>query len=117
MRAALVPAQRAMGSWTLAVQAPSGRFQLQCEPLDTLGTLRQRIGQQCSIRPAVQKILAGFPPRQLAGADADSIEQTGLKNGELLRVAELPEAERGEAHAASIPSALASSAWQVLCVL
>ena len=122
----LRPLPAMAGSWTLAVQGPQGRFQLELSPeRDTVGSLKSKINEKCGIRPEWQRLLAGFPPTELKAGDAGGLAEAGLGNGEMLRVTEIPESERGpgmdvaasssspvSGGAGGMPRLAANGAWQ-----
>ena len=77
----------------LAVQGPNGRFQLELAPSDLVSVLKKRIAERTSIIERRQKLLFGFPPKDLTADNSTSIETSGLANGDMIRVSELSEEE------------------------
>ncbi len=77
----------------LAVQGPNGRFQLELAASDSVSELKRRIAERTSIVERRQKLIFGFPPKDLAADNRTLIESSGLSNGDMIRVTELSEAE------------------------
>ena len=66
---------------------------MELAPSDSVSELKKRIAERTSIVERRQKLLFGFPPKDLTADNSTSIERSGLSNGDMIRVSELSEAE------------------------
>jgi hypothetical protein len=77
----------------LAVQGPNGRFQLELSPSSSISELKTKIMERTSVIERRQKLLYGFPPKELVAASDCAIEKAGLSNGDMIRVSEFTQEE------------------------
>mmetsp|Transcript_39953 Transcript_39953/g.81815 ORF Transcript_39953/g.81815 Transcript_39953/m.81815 type:complete len:307 (+) Transcript_39953:146-1066(+) len=80
-----------MAEWRIAVQAPGARFQVSLPASSSIDHLQDVIEEKGGVPKRLQKLSCGFPPKEIASNPQQTIEASGIANGDMIRVTALSE--------------------------